>query len=993
MASDRILLIFIFYPTHSSFKKDDLQSLIRFSQILPSIALLLIILCCWPCPLVLSQCTNGTQPECKCATAPILCTIDQLDGYTFSMAAYQHPNDGPSPICPGANMSQTNNPTWFAFTAWCTNLSLRVTSTNCHAVGGAIGFQLAIYTDCTFNHLIACNADINDCNTNAKILNLTGLNIGSVYYFMVDGCLGSYCTVTIDIIGVCGQEHIEPWSQPISGNMDPCIGNTETYTVEDLDGARIYHWFLDGTPVAQTTSQNFSIPWTTAGTYELCVDASNDPCVDVSDPPAPLCSTITVHEANAGVLNIDPPVICAGSTVQISSSGYTSSVGNTQMLLITDVSGKIIDVINAPSGTYTSFISGGFTVYAYNYVTGQSIIPIVGGQISSIDCSSSCCDLESQSIVYPNVQAIVTDITCDDNGTGSDTTDDVFTFHVLVTGFPAGMHWRSSDGTIDGVYGTVKLCGPYFISGGTLYFDLHDYDVPNCATSITVDPPLACSFCIQSVDAGSASLLNCKDTLATLTGIASETGLYHWTGPNMYSSDSLSCVVRDSGWYVLRVDFGNQCISMDSVYVSQDLDAPIANAGPDQQLDCMELEDTLDASGSTGINMLYQWTNLAGQLISKQFVAVVNTPGTYVLKATNSASGCADADSVLVDQDIVAPVANAGADQQLDCNHAEVTLDASGSSGSNVGLQWIDVSGQIISTQSQIVVDAVGMYVLQVTNSINGCTSFDTAWVAINQYELGVITVLISDESCAGDEDGMIEVMHVPGGTPPFIFSLNGITNNSTGIFDHLPPGVYDLHISDVGGCAEDTTIILLEGVDLKVNIPDTIVVKEDQVGAIHAIVNVAETTLREVHWYPSEAVLCDTCLSTFIRANKNQTLSVTVIDANGCIATDQITIIVLPAPDIYIPNTFSPNDDGINDRFTVYTNDGVLSILEINIYDRWGDHLFHAENISTNDESHGWDGKFHQKEMSPGVFVYIIKVSVADGTAKLMTGDVTLVR
>ncbi|MBL0008937.1 MAG: hypothetical protein IPP25_17630 [Saprospiraceae bacterium] len=71
-----------------------------------------------------AQCTNGTQPECACETAPVLCTVDELDGYMFSMAAFIHPEDGPSPICPGAPSSQTNNPTWFAFTAWCSDLTL-----------------------------------------------------------------------------------------------------------------------------------------------------------------------------------------------------------------------------------------------------------------------------------------------------------------------------------------------------------------------------------------------------------------------------------------------------------------------------------------------------------------------------------------------------------------------------------------------------------------------------------------------------------------------------------------------------------------------------------------------------------------------------------------------------------------------------------------------------------------------------------------------------
>ena len=84
---------------------------------------------------------------------------------------------------------------------------------------------------------------------------------------------------------------------------------------------------------------------------------------------------------------------------------------------------------------------------------------------------------------------------------------------------------------------------------------------------------------------------------------------------------------------------------------------------------------------------------------------------------------------------------------------------------------------------------------------------------------------------------------------------------------------------------------------------------------------------------------------------------------------------------------------DGQNDLFTVYTNDGVTSILELNIFDRWGEHLYQAQNFSPNGQGPGWDGKFHQKEMPSGTFVYYVKVLLADGTEQKLTGDVTLVR
>lgn len=809
-------------------------------------------------------------------------------------------------------MTQTNNPTWFAFTAWCTNLSLRVTSTNCQQVGGAIGFQLAIYTDCTFNNLIACNADVNDCNTNAKILNLTGLNIGSIYYFMVDGCLGSYCTVKIDIIGVCGQEHIDPWIMPVDGNTDPCAGDMEIYHVEDLNGARIYHWYIDGVLKGKTTTESFDILWSNPGTYELCIDASNDPCVDVSDPPAPLCSTITVHGTNAGILIVTPENLCTNELAKISNTGFTSGIGNRQSIILTDATGLILEV--RPGGTF-NFISdtaGIFTVYAYNYLFPGGTIPVTGGNISDIDCMTRCCDLKSQTITFHQIQAGVSNIVCNDNGTGNNPNDDVFTFSVLVTGQTAGMAWHSTNGVISGVYGTSKLCGPFPINGGILYFDIQDLIEPACITSITVDPPMPCSLCSETMDAGTGGILNCTNTQLTLTGTGSSPGIYQWTGPNSFLSNSLTCIVKDSGWYYLSIDFGNMCNNSDSVYVDQDLETPVAHAG---------------------------------------------------------------------------------ADQQLDCTHSEVLLDASGSTGNNLALQWISVTGNIISSQKVVIIDSAGTYVLQLTNSNTGCTSYDSANVTINENELGFITVVVGDENCIGDEDGMIQVTNIAGGSLPYSYSLNNMANNATGQFDHLAPGNYDLHISDANGCAVDTTIIILTGVDIQVNLPENILVTSDQNGAIHGIINIPLNEVNIVQWTPPGVVLCDTCLSTFINTHDSQILTVTVIDVRGCIATAQTSVTAFPSPKIYIPNTFSPNGDGINDQFTIYTNDGIASILELNIFDRWGDNLYHALNIPTNNSLVGWDGKFHFKDLPSATFVYILKLQMADGTTKVMTGDVTLVR
>ena len=106
--------------------------------------LILLTLCIISLQHLYSQCTDGTQPECQCSTAPVLCTVDDLDNYMFSMSSFQHPQDGPQPLCPGANNTVPNNPTWFAFTAWCTDLTLEASFSNCTAMNGSIGVQSSL---------------------------------------------------------------------------------------------------------------------------------------------------------------------------------------------------------------------------------------------------------------------------------------------------------------------------------------------------------------------------------------------------------------------------------------------------------------------------------------------------------------------------------------------------------------------------------------------------------------------------------------------------------------------------------------------------------------------------------------------------------------------------------------------------------------------------------------------------------------------------------
>ena len=88
-----------------------------------------------------------------------------------------------------------------------------------------------------------------------------------------------------------------------------------------------------------------------------------------------------------------------------------------------------------------------------------------------------------------------------------------------------------------------------------------------------------------------------------------------------------------------------------------------------------------------------------------------------------------------------------------------------------------------------------------------------------------------------------------------------------------------------------------------------------------------------------------------------------------------------------FIPTAFTPNNDGKNDVFKIF-NMKFQNLLEFRVYNRWGEKMF-----ETIDASKGWDGLYKGQVCDAGVYNYVIRVSRPDGTQKLYTGDVTLLR
>jgi gliding motility-associated-like protein len=119
----------------------------------------------------------------------------------------------------------------------------------------------------------------------------------------------------------------------------------------------------------------------------------------------------------------------------------------------------------------------------------------------------------------------------------------------------------------------------------------------------------------------------------------------------------------------------------------------------------------------------------------------------------------------------------------------------------------------------------------------------------------------------------------------------------------------------------------------------------------------------------------------------------VTVISDYGCTSTDSLTVSIDENHFVYIPNVFSPNGDGKNDNFKLFANNKVKKILNMEIYNRWGDKVYAKSDIEISPEDDGWDGTFNGTDVTPSVYIYMFEVELFSGEIIMYSGDVTLLR
>ena len=245
------------------------------------------------------------------------------------------------------------------------------------------------------------------------------------------------------------------------------------------------------------------------------------------------------------------------------------------------------------------------------------------------------------------------------------------------------------------------------------------------------------------------------------------------------------------------------------------------------------------------------------------------------------------------------------------------------------------------------------------------------------------------DENCFGF--GKFLVNNLSGIEFPATLSIDGIGDYQiTGVpytVINIPAGIYNYDITDINGCGVmDNTFEILNFIPYEINI-DVTNLEESYKLTVNTDINPDN-----IIWTPTEGLSCSDCLITYAKPLHDQQYIIEITDKEGCTVIDTVELRRIINIELDIPNIFSPDGDGKNDRFYIKCNDCDYQYT-MYIFDRWGEKVFYAENIRFNDNAAGWDGRFRDKKTNPGVYVYLIEINKGNGEKEVMAGDVLLIK
>jgi len=256
------------------------------------------------------------------------------------------------------------------------------------------------------------------------------------------------------------------------------------------------------------------------------------------------------------------------------------------------------------------------------------------------------------------------------------------------------------------------------------------------------------------------------------------------------------------------------------------------------------------------------------------------------------------------------------------------------------------------------------------------------------------VAVAQINPTCFGGADGSLMVTDILGGVGPFTFMINETVTDEQ-MIENLEAGTYNFTLIDANGCELDRVFELVAPIEIDADFEAPIEATYQDIIDLTSIYDDTIFDVDVINWYDSSGELIGTGDNVNFTILQNETIMMEVIDVNGCSIIKTRTIQLDEDYNYYRPTVFTPNEDGLNDYFALFSQDIPGEVQEFVVYDRWGNRVFQLDEKVTlprDDASWGWDGKHQGTGVTAGVYVYYAVVETL-GVTKELKGSVTLVR
>ncbi len=963
-----------------------------------------------PQPPTLPACTSTIPATSDCANAVSICDFNGACGSTVSTPVQSWP------ALSTASCFGLNNNTFVKFVAAAPTVSFSVwvpvSANGFNNINGGIQMLFfggncggAVTTYGCYNRIYPYSPSGQPV---ISVVYASGLTPGNTYFLMIDGANGDLCNFTLAANSGVNILNIQPPAPSV------CQGSSVTLTASGGNG--VYSWSpaaglsaTSGATVTATPTAAGTTTYTVTSSTVLGCPASKNVTITVNPLPATPAASVTAQPSCStptGTITISAPVGTGleysinGTTYQTGTSfsglapgGYNVTVRNTATGCVSAPTALTVNAVPAAPPTPTASVTSQPTC---STPTGTITIsaPVGTGLEYSINGSAYQTGTSFSGLAPGGYN-----ITVRNTATGCVSVPTSLTVNAVPAAPPAPAASATAQPSCFTPTGTITVSAPlganleYSINGttwqaGTAFSGLApgNYTVTvrntsNGCVSATTAVTINAAPAVPSVPAASVTTQpSCSTPTGTIT-VSAPVGAnleYSINGTTFQTSPVFNNVA--SGNYTIRVRHTSSGCTVTGNTVTVNA-APVVPPAPTVVVtsppNCSTSVATITITAPVGPGFEYS----LGGAYQASPVFTNTAPGSYNFTVRNSEGCVSSATVITINPPLSFPSAPALTTTQPNCTTSTGSITIVAPLGA--ALEY-SIGGPFqSSTQFSNVVP--GTYNVVARDLPTGCIS-TPAQIIINPVPLppAAPSIMVTAQPTCPVPTGSISIT-APTGS--FLeYSAGGPYQAATS-FSGLQAGTYSITVrSTQTGCVSAGTNVVINPVPPAPAVPVFTITATPGCstpdGGILTVTSPVGSTLEyslNGNFQPSPVFtgLVGGSYTGFVRNT-----------VSGCVSGSTTVALEVPIcnDDLFVPNAFSPNNDGRNDR--LFVRGTQIQSMQFLVYNQWGEKVF--ESIRPAD---GWDGTVGGKPQPVGVYMYVLKATLGNGTTVTKKGSVTLIR